>query len=234
MIHHVQRKRIHNAAAINKGMKHWSKVLFIWRLHAADVCSSLPPPPLFLSFLTTFSETGHITTARYAVKDVLKSRCCGFTVHNAGLKARFALYVSNRGMWVCLCYWTWPRRCRFRVQRGFFFESQEVSTALPERASTPNPQGLLSQYLRNPWPLAKTGRLPLSVAQTVLQSPVYSLPFGGFQGSSSLSSPARTCWGPSRSRSEAKTQSGSAVFICVCYAIMCDLVESSLELCLFC
>lgn len=123
MIHHVQRKRIHNAAAINKGMKHWSKVLFIWRLHAADVCSSLPPPPLFLSFLTTFSETGHITTARYAVKDVLKSRCCGFTVHNAGLKARFALYVSNRGMWVCLCYWTWPRRCRFRVQRGGFFSS---------------------------------------------------------------------------------------------------------------
>lgn len=50
MIHHVQRKLILNTAAINKGMKHWCKVLFI-RLHAADVCSSLL---LFYSFVPHF------------------------------------------------------------------------------------------------------------------------------------------------------------------------------------
>lgn len=86
------------------------------------------------------------------------SRRYGFTVHSVGLKARFTLYVlSSRGMWVCLCYWTWPRRCGFRVQRCFFFFSSSPRRCQPRYPREHRPQtqrGFFPQYLRNPWPLA--------------------------------------------------------------------------------
>ena len=120
--------------------------------------------------------------------------------------------------------------------RGVFFFFLRVPggvNRVTRESIDPKPRGafFLSIYVTPD--LSLTGRLPLSVAQTVPQSPVYSLRSGGFSGFKFTVKPDMLRL--SRSRSEAKTLSGSAVFfICVCYAIMCDLVESSLELCLFC
>ena len=237
MIHHVQRKRIHNAAAINKGMKHWSKVLFIWRLHAADVCSSLPPPPLFLSLLTTFSQTGHIATAHYSVK-----RCVYVTtlwIHGAQRWFKGQIHpvcpLQQRNVGVPLLL---NLAETLRVQSSevfFFFFSSSPRRCQPRYPREHRPQtqrGFFPQYLRNPWPLAN-GEAP-SFCRSNRPSVSSLLPsFGGFSGFKFTVKPDMLR--PSRSRSEAKTLSGSAVFfICVCYAIMCDLVESSLELCLFC
>lgn len=156
-----------------------------------------PPPPLFLSLLTTFSQTGHIATAHYSVK-----RCVYVTtlwIHGAQRWFKGQIHpvcpLQQRNVGVPLLL-NLAETLRVQSSEVFFFFFLRVPggvNRVTRESIDPKPRGafFLSIYVTPD--LSLTGRLPLSVAQTVPQSPVYSLRSGGFQGSSSLSS--QTCWG---------------------------------------
>jgi len=126
MIHHVQRKLIHNPFAINKGMKHWCEMFFIWCSHAADVYSSL---------------FHYIFSLHSTVKD--KSNwwfMCPLHYRYAGVAAPSGKFLFS------------PTD-QYIVSLGLKgYKSQEVSTSLPWSRST-QPRRL-SEYLGNLWPLA--------------------------------------------------------------------------------
>ena len=182
------------------------------------------PPPLFLSLLTTFSQTGHIATAHYSVK-----RCVYVTtlwIHGAQRWFKGQIHpvcpLQQRNVGVPLLL-NLAETLRVQSSEVFFFFFLRVPggvNRVTRESIDPKPRGafFLSIYVTPD--LSLTGRLPLSVAQTVPQSPVYSLRSGGFSGFKFTVKPDMLR--PSRSRSEAKTLSGSAVFfLSVCVMQSC-------------
>lgn len=209
MIHHVQRKHIHNPAAINKGLKHWCKVLFIWCLRVADVCSSLL---LYYSFLLQrLNRSYTVSTAYYTVKDLSNWWLLSFTVTP----------VAQRSDSPCISSWLWawnqtaesqvslfaPQARALWVQGSEVMGPRRCQPHYP-RVHQPNPEGFLSIYV--PSDLSLLGNVPLSVVQAVPHSPVYPrLP--GASGFKFSLSAAQTCWG----RLKTLWELASSVLYCI-------------------
>lgn len=151
MLHHYcndtscSKETYSQSAAINKGMKHWSKVLFIGACMQQMFALHSPFPRVFH---LTFSNRSYIRCTLYRKRSV---KVMMLRIHSARqwVNSQFtpvsSLHHRNVGMSSPVkCLFTQHRPIRYQYLVGSEFkgyEPREESTSLPERAST-QPRGL--------------------------------------------------------------------------------------------